>query len=69
MRDTELDSDEEMETPLPNIMELAHYFSLGGVGICREETFRVFLALKKLVDDSPILKCRFWGGFPLALLV
>ncbi|XP_028409722.1 radial spoke head protein 4 homolog A-like [Dendronephthya gigantea] len=57
----DVDPDEEIETPLPDIMELAHYFHLGGVGINKQETFRVFLALKKLVDSNPILTCRFWG--------
>ena len=55
------DADEELESPLPDVMELAHYFELGGVGINKEEMFRIFLALKNLVDTHPILKCRFWG--------
>jgi radial spoke head protein 4A len=63
LQETEVDPDEEIETPLPDIMELAHYFSLGGIGISKEETFRVFLALKKLVDSNPILTCRFWGKY------
>ncbi|CAB4027096.1 radial spoke head 4 homolog A-like [Paramuricea clavata] len=61
LQEAEVDPDEEIETPLPDIMELAHYFHLGGIGISKEETFRVFLALKTLVDSNPILTCRFWG--------
>lgn len=61
LQEAEVDPDDEIETPLPNIMELVHYFHLGGVGINKEETFRVFLALKKLVDSNAILTCRFWG--------
>lgn len=58
---SDVETDEELESPLPDVMELAHYFQLGGVGISKEETFRIFLALKKLVDSNPILTCRFWG--------
>ena len=59
MRDPELD--EEQEVPLPDLMELANYFEQAGVGIGREETFRIFLALKILIDTQPIRTCRFWG--------
>lgn len=58
---TDPDADEELESPLPDVMELAHYFEIGCVGISKEETFRIFLALKKLVDSHQILTCRFWG--------
>ncbi|KAK3731868.1 hypothetical protein QZH41_008328, partial [Actinostola sp. cb2023] len=53
--------DEEHESPLPDLMELANYFEQAGVGLSREETFRIFLALKQLVDSYPIRSCRFWG--------
>ena len=59
MRDPEMD--EEQEVPLPDLMELANYFEQAGVGIGREETFRIFLALKILIDTQPIRTCRFWG--------
>jgi hypothetical protein len=62
-REPELD--EEQESPLPDLMELANYFEQAGVGISREETFRIFLALKSLVDSNPIRSCRFWGMFTM----
>lgn len=60
MRDPEMDEEQE-EAPLPDLMELANYFEQAGVGIGREETFRIFLALKILIDTQPIRTCRFWG--------
>lgn len=59
MRDPEMD--EEQEVPLPDLMELANYFEQAGVGVGREETFRIFLALTILIDTQPIRTCRFWG--------
>ena len=59
IHDPELD--EEDESPLPDLMELTNYFEQSGIGIGREETFRIFLALKLLVDSQPIRTCRFWG--------
>lgn len=59
---SEQEADEEMlETPLPNVMELAFFFEQGGVGLSKEETYHIFLALKQLIDSQPIQKCRFWG--------
>ena len=60
IRDPEMEEDQE-EAPLPDLMELANYFEQAGVGIGREETFRIFLALKLLIDTQPIRTCRFWG--------
>lgn len=60
MLDPERDEDLE-EAPLPDLMELANYFEQAGVGIGTEETFRIFLALKILIDSQPIRTCRFWG--------
>ncbi|MGH0168688.1 UNVERIFIED_CONTAM: hypothetical protein FKN15_055120 [Acipenser sinensis] len=53
--------EELVETPLPNVMELAFYFEQAGVGLSREETYCIYLALKQLVDSQPLQKCRFWG--------
>ncbi|XP_039626056.1 radial spoke head protein 4 homolog A [Polypterus senegalus] len=53
--------DETIETPLPNVMELAFYFEQAGVGLSRDETYQILLALKQLVDAHPLQKCRFWG--------
>ncbi|KAL4601473.1 hypothetical protein GN956_G25897, partial [Arapaima gigas] len=50
-----------MDTPLPNVPELAFYLEQAGVGLGKEEMHRVFLALKQLVDTQPLHRCRFWG--------
>jgi radial spoke head protein 4A len=57
----EPENDEDMETPLPDIMNLEFYFEQAGIGLSREEMFRVFLALKQLVDSKPLQSVRFWG--------
>ncbi|KAK2088719.1 Radial spoke head protein 6 A [Saguinus oedipus] len=49
------------ETPVPNIMETAFYFEQAGLGLSADESFRIFLALKQLVEQQPIHTCRFWG--------
>jgi len=59
--DAEMEADEEMETPLPNLMDLSFFFEQAGVGVGREETYRIFLALKQLVDTYPLQTVRFWG--------
>nr|XP_003406511.1 LOW QUALITY PROTEIN: radial spoke head protein 6 homolog A [Loxodonta africana] len=53
--------EEVTETPVPNIMETAFYFEQAGIGLGSDESFRIFLALKQLVEQQPILTCRFWG--------
>ncbi|XP_026109096.1 radial spoke head protein 6 homolog A [Carassius auratus] len=56
------DREEDLvESPLPNVAELAFFFEQAGVGLGREEMHRVFLALKQLVDSQCLLRCRFWG--------
>ncbi|XP_051520358.1 radial spoke head protein 6 homolog A [Myxocyprinus asiaticus] len=56
------DHEEELvESPLPNVAELAFFFEQAGVGLGREEMHRVFLALKQLVDTQRLQHCRFWG--------
>jgi len=57
----EAPQDEEVETPLPNLMELCFYFEQAGIGLNREEMIRVWLALKSLVDNHPLQHVRFWG--------
>lgn len=59
--DDDIVQDEEVETPLPNIMELCFYFEQAGIGLNREEMIRVWLALKSLVDNYPLQHVRFWG--------
>ncbi|XP_069314056.1 radial spoke head protein 6 homolog A [Eulemur rufifrons] len=53
--------EEVAETAVPNVMEAAFYFQQAGVGLSSDESFRVFLALKQLVEQQPIHTCRFWG--------
>ncbi|XP_004381844.1 radial spoke head protein 6 homolog A [Trichechus manatus latirostris] len=53
--------EEVTETPVPNIMETAFYFEQAGIGLGSDESFRIFLALRQLVEQQPILTCRFWG--------
>ncbi|XP_076867267.1 radial spoke head protein 4 homolog A isoform X1 [Brachyhypopomus gauderio] len=53
--------DELVETPLPNVAELSFFLEQAGVGLGREETQKIFLALKQLVDTQPLQHCRLWG--------
>ena len=57
----EPENEEDVETPLPDLMNLNFYFEQAGVGLSREELFRVFLAVKQLVDSKPLQTIRFWG--------
>ncbi|NXX17334.1 RSH4A protein, partial [Podargus strigoides] len=49
------------ENPLPNVMETAFYFEQAGIGLSKDETYLIFLALKNLISVHPIQTCRFWG--------
>ncbi|NXO85111.1 RSH4A protein, partial [Sitta europaea] len=54
--------DEEMGQPtLPNVMETAFYFEQAGVGLSKDESYYILLALKNLINVQPIQTCRFWG--------
>lgn len=57
----EVDQDEDIETPLPNLMELVYYFEQANIGLNREEMIRIWLSLKNLVDNHPLQHVRFWG--------
>ncbi|KAM3875867.1 radial spoke head protein 4 homolog A-like [Diretmus argenteus] len=58
----ETEEDEvEVETLLPNVAEIGFYLEQAGVGLGREETQRIFLALKQLLDSRPLKYCRLWG--------
>merc|ERR1719313_1281003 len=46
--DAEPEPEDEVEMPLPDLMDITQYFEQAGVGLGREETFRIFLALKNL---------------------
>ena len=55
------EQDDDVETPLPNLMELVYFFEQAGIGLNREEMIRIWLALKNLVDNNPLQHVRFWG--------
>lgn len=42
-------------------MEQCFYFEQAGVGLCREEMIRIWLAMKTLTENYPTERCRFWG--------
>uniref|UniRef100_A0A8C6RQW1 Radial spoke head 6 homolog A (Chlamydomonas) n=1 Tax=Nannospalax galili TaxID=1026970 RepID=A0A8C6RQW1_NANGA len=61
-REGEQEMEEEVtDSPVPNMMETAFYFEQAGVGLSSDESFRIFLALRQLVEQQPIHTCRFWG--------
>uniref|UniRef100_A0AAY4EN24 Radial spoke head component 4A n=1 Tax=Denticeps clupeoides TaxID=299321 RepID=A0AAY4EN24_9TELE len=55
------DEDDLVETPLPNLAEVAFFFQQAGVGLGGEEMQKVSLALRQLSDARPLRSCRFWG--------
>lgn len=55
------DGDEEVSVPFPNIMEISRHFESAGIGLGREEFFRISLALKQLTADEPLVSVKFWG--------
>lgn len=57
----EAEPEEDVETPLPNLMELTFFFEQAGVGLNREEMIRIWLALKNLTDTHNLQHVRFWG--------
>ncbi|XP_053329314.1 radial spoke head protein 6 homolog A [Spea bombifrons] len=52
---------EMTESPLPNLLDLAHFVQQGGLNLGQDESVRIALALKHLVDAHPLQYCRFWG--------
>uniref|UniRef100_A0A672U8W1 Radial spoke head component 4A n=2 Tax=Strigops habroptila TaxID=2489341 RepID=A0A672U8W1_STRHB len=43
-------------------METAFYFEQAGIGLSKDESYHIFLALKKLISVQPVPQtCRFWG--------
>ena len=54
--------DEEVAIPFPNLIEIFAAFEEGGVGLGREETYRILLSLKALLRENTTLQSvRFWG--------
>ena len=54
-------ADNEGQHVLPNIMEITQGFEDNSVGVGREESFRIFLSIKHLVENHPLKSVRFWG--------
>uniref|UniRef100_A0A8C5Q8E0 Radial spoke head component 4A n=1 Tax=Leptobrachium leishanense TaxID=445787 RepID=A0A8C5Q8E0_9ANUR len=52
---------EMLESPLPNLLDLAHLIQQAGLNLGRDEAVRISLAMKRLVDAHPLQRCRFWG--------
>jgi len=42
-------------------MELSFFFEQAGIGLNREEMFRIGMALKNLTETHPLEHARFWG--------
>jgi len=59
--DDDQEEDGENTGKLANMIEQMRYFEDAGVGLGREESMRVFLALKQLGKEQPLKKIRFWG--------
>ncbi|CAH8454295.1 unnamed protein product [Schistosoma guineensis] len=59
--DEEPVADEGEEHPLPNVMENAYYFDNAGVGIGKNETVLLNMAIKSLVNTQAVQTARFWG--------
>lgn len=75
--EADVEADEEVEIPFPNLIENMSYFEQGGVinhtttvllyfncfqvGIGKDETYRILLALKQLTREFPLASVKFWG--------
>ena len=52
-----------MTIPFPNLMDIAKQFEQGGIGLRKEEMYRIFLALKQLSQghEPKLASVKFWG--------
>jgi hypothetical protein len=55
------EDDDEAQQVVPNLPALAQHFEGADIGLGQEETFRIFLALKKLTEEQPLKSVSFWG--------
>ncbi|KAJ3101101.1 Radial spoke head protein 4 A [Phlyctochytrium bullatum] len=55
------DKGEDSSGEIPDIMDLANLWEWAGVAFGKEETFTLFLSLKKLVAEKPLKSVRLWG--------
>lgn len=46
---------------LPDMMELANIWEWAGVSLGKEDTFTLFLSLRKLAEQKALKSLRFWG--------
>ncbi|KAJ3298750.1 Radial spoke head protein 4 A [Borealophlyctis nickersoniae] len=46
---------------VPDVMDLANLWEWAGVSFGKEETFMIFLAMKKLSEEKPLKSVRLWG--------
>ena len=46
---------------IPDMMDLASLWEWAGVSFGKEETFVLFLAIKRLVDEKQLKSVRLWG--------
>lgn len=53
--------DDDTPQPIADLAETSKLFQDAGIGLGAEESFRVMLALKKLVAEQPVADVRFWG--------
>lgn len=61
VRDEAVDQDEEFEIPIPNSLHMTYFFEQAGVGLGREEIYKIALSMKYLVYNFPLSNARFWG--------
>lgn len=59
--ESQVDDDDAAVQSVPNVPEIAAFFESADIGLGREETFRVFLALKQLAEQEPLQTVSFWG--------
>jgi len=55
------EQDEDVEPQIDDVMKQSQYFEDAGVGLGREEVFRIYLSMKQLQTQFQFRKLRFWG--------
>ena len=55
------EEDQEDKGELPDISSEQKILNLFGEGVTDDEAFRVAVSLKRLLDQEPLAKARFWG--------
>lgn len=59
--DDDLLEDNEATPPIHDVLNSCQMLEDGGVGLGKEETFRVYLALRQLMNEQPVTDVSFWG--------